>query len=351
MLTRIKSEADHSISTFFRKQDFVRVQPPIITSSDCEGAGEVFGVTARNVHLEKSKTENPSTVPTFFKSPKYLTVSSQLHLEAFVHEHPKVWCFSPTFRAEKSDTPRHLSEFWMLEAEARTTDLTELMLLAENLIRGLLRGLEDAGLLGELVLARAKTDSNGSGMIVEDIMKRWSGIRASSWPRITYDEAVDALSTAATAGRTTFTFLPSADEGLRLEHEKWVVAHFGQGRPVFVTNYPSRSKAFYMSSVDEKKGGNETNEHAACFDLLLPETCEIAGGSLREYRLEVLEQNMHAQNIDAGNLAWYMDLRKYGSVPHGGFGLGLDRLLAYLAGLDNIKDVVTWPRHFGRCDG
>ena len=347
----MRSEADHYVSTFFRDQDFVRVQPPIITSSDCEGAGEVFGVTARDSSVREGESESPSDVPEFFKSVKYLTVSSQLHLEAYVHEHPKVWSLSPTFRAEKSDTPRHLSEFWMLEAEVRTQNLGEVMSLVERLIHCLIKGLESSRLPVELATAKAKTTQSDLESVLETINNRWSCITSTSWPRITYEQAVQGLRTAVGQGRATFTVLPLAEEGLRLEHEQWIANEVGQGLPVFVTNYPSAVKPFYMSSIDGGHGISPDKQQAACFDLLLPETCEIAGGSLREHRLEVIKRKMQAKGSNSDNLNWYLDLRRYGSVPHGGFGLGLDRLLAYLAGLDNIKDVVAWPRHFGHCYG
>ena len=332
------------------------MQPPVITSSDCEGAGEVFDITA-NSHAPKADTSEISDteVKHFFRSPKYLTVSSQLHLEAFVHEHPKVWSLSPTFRAEKSDTPRHVSEFWMLEAEIRTGSLEEVMDLVEDMICEVITNLKESSILSELVMAKGKATPNNSEPQPDDLHTRWDHLTSPGWPRVRYDEAVARLESAASNGSVSFEQQPSK-VGLHLEHEKWIAANIGRGRPTFVTHYPQRSKPFYMSATSGRTLHGTDKSAAACFDLLLPDTCEIVGGSLREHRIEILRQNMHARGMmtdseeGPSNLAWYLDLRKYGSVPHGGFGLGLDRLLSYLVGVENIKDVTPWPRFYGRCE-
>ena len=389
----MRSEADYHLTHFFRNQQFVRLQPPIITSSDCEGAGEVFDVSA-NPSIDRDKND-PREYGQFFRSQKYLTVSSQLHLEAFVHEHPKVWTLSPTFRAEKSDTPRHVSEFWMLEAEVRTENLQDVMKLVEDMIRALVIGLKNSSILDDIAMATKKgrrdntvTQSNNATDMV-NLRQRWEDLLRPPWPRIKYENAITKLQDACKDGKATFQYEPSWDSGLQLEHEKWIASEIGQGSPVFVTHYPENIKPFYMlPSSANQQPADATKKTVACFDLLLPEIAEVVGGSLREHRLNPLVQAMRERGIgkpeqdavrvkpgtlnatktlsfgpredgtasdsttsaEGGNLAWYVDLRRYGSVPHGGFGLGFDRLLGYLAGIDNIRDVVPWPRYYGRCD-
>ena len=311
----------------------------------------------------------------FFRTPKYLTVSSQLHLEAFVHEHQSVWTLSPTFRAERSDTPRHLSEFYMLEAELRCGDLKDVMNLVEDLIRSLATYLQNAPLGQELLAIEHHTDPAADKRIcsrAETIQRRLDGLKRAYWPRITYTEAIKLLQLAETSDQARFHYKPIWEKGLHLEHERYIAAEVGQGSPVFVTNYPQITKPFYMLPSDRgeefSSNGPATVE---CFDLLLPELCEVVGGSLREHRLEPLAQSMRAhglyynsqissnqvehtnqeQLMTPGSLDWYLDLRRYGSVPHGGFGLGFDRLLCYLADVDNVRDMVAWPRYHGRCDG
>ena len=374
LLARLRSECDHHLSTFYRGKDFVRLQPPIITSSDCEGAGEVFSVSA-NASSTGPKGEGGALLKDqdhFFREIKYLTVSSQLHLEAFVHEHPRVWTLSPTFRAERSDTPRHVSEFWMLETELRTESLRDIMNLVEQMIKFLLGKLESSKVLDEItsVERRDGIESPEDGVVNSDLVSaRWDGLRNSSWPVITYTQAMDILESAATGG-IAFHHRPSWRCGLQLEHEKFIAQEVGQGSPVFVTDFPREIKPFYMLPSAQTPGSTDEASTSACFDLLLPDGCEVVGGSMREHRLEPLLLSMRRHGLKptdareqsyiagndvstsskAGYLDWYTDLRRYGSVPHGGFGLGFDRLLGYLAGVPSIKDVVPWPRYYGRCD-
>ncbi|KAL9027772.1 MAG: hypothetical protein Q9196_003754 [Gyalolechia fulgens] len=309
----------------------------------------------------------------FFRNPKYLTVSSQLHLEAYMPEHPKVWTFAPTFRAEKSDTPRHVSEFWMLEAEIRTQSLPEIMNLVEDMIISLVQGLQTSSFMEELEIARRLWDKSGGRQELlgngESLRSRWVGLEQGSWPRITYSEAMQLLRDSIRLRESNFVHEPDWDMGLQLEHERYIAAKVGQGKPVFVTDYPLASKPFYMlPSSATTSQGTIAARTAACFDLLLPELCEVAGGSLREHRLKHLVAAMGGDDpspaagceeiekapdnplASGTNLSWYVDLRRYGSIPHGGFGFGFDRLLCYLTGIRNIKDVVPWPRYYGRCD-
>ncbi|KAL8828099.1 MAG: hypothetical protein Q9170_006748 [Blastenia crenularia] len=367
----VDSESDFLLAQFFRDQGFLRLQPPIITSSDCEGAGETFSIGSKASASEKPFSDRPldSEQELFFQKPKYLTVSSQLHLEAYISEHPKVWTFSPTFRAEKSDTPRHVSEFWMLEAEIGTQSLPELMNLVEDMIKSLVLGLKRSLFVEELIVARRLWEKSGTDELTGNqdfLTSRWNNLAEGSWPRITYNEAIRLLQNSVGLRDSDFVYRPDWDTGLQLEHERYIAASVGQGKPVFVTDYPRIIKPFYMLPSAGTTGEDSTAPNtAACFDLLLPELCEVAGGSLREHRLQQLSDSMHpnlASDIDepgttfeksstiGNNLDWYVDLRRFGSIPHGGFGFGFDRFLCYLAGIRNIKDVVPWPRYYGRCD-
>lgn len=371
---------------------FVQVQPPLITSSDCEGAGETFTVSpqssAPSTTSPKGAEEELENIH-FFRNPKYLTVSSQLHLEAYAAELGNVWTLSPTFRAEKSKTPRHLSEFYMLEAEVNfTNELPALLDLVEYLIRDLARRLYDTPVAQEVLSAKRTGESglDSSDDIHEILRRRWEVLLSQSitWPRITYTQAIEMLQDAQTNHGASFIYPPSWSEGLQTEHERYIVDTIFKGVPVFVTDYPQKVKPFYMApsvGADAAQPGKET---VACFDLLFPEICEVVGGSLREHRLPELISKMreyglikHASTISPlqkddsddeqvlalsknypylqpgetlGHLQWYADLRRWGSAPHGGFGLGFDRLLGYLAGVGSLRDVVPFPRYFGRAD-
>ena len=367
LLARLRSECDFFLASFFRDLEFVRLQPPIITSSDCEGAGEVFTVSS---YASTRALDESTTQENFFKTPKFLTVSGQLHLEAFVHEHQKVWSLSPTFRAEKSETPRHLAEFWMLEAEIQTRNLADVMDVVETMIRFLIVQLQKSQIMDEIISSKrpSQTDPASASTSMADLIhRRWNGFMASSWPRITYTEAIRQLQSAAASSHISFTHKPTWGQGLQLEHERFIAAEVGQGRPVFVIGYPREIKPFYVLplAMDDSQNTGE------CFDLLIPDVCEIAGGSLREHRFEHIRKSMIKEGLlkphemessglpdqeldpsfaNDGNMDWYVDLRRFGSVPHGGFGLGFDRLISYLAGVHNVKDVVAWPRWHGRCD-
>lgn len=349
LLLRLRSQLIAALTNFFNDQDFVQTHTPIVTSSDCEGAGEVFTVTSNS--SEGSKTEQGQR--DFFGAPKYLTVSAQLHLEALAQAVNRVWTLSPTFRAEKSDTARHLSEFYMLEAEmCFTRNLDEVMNVVENMLRSAVRDLQSSTVFGELLRSKhaaakeAHSENNPSFVTAEFVEHRWSGLLAPSWPRITYAEATRLLQEAHSKVDEGFNFPPSYEEGLQAEHERYIAFIVGQGSPVFVTDYPAKQKPFYMSPSSP----GTDSETVACFDLLVPDLCELAGGSLREHRAAGLLEAMKAKGVAGNNLGWYQDLRRYGSVPHGGFGLGFDRLLCYLAGVPNVRDVVGFPRWVGRCD-
>ena len=356
LLLRLRSQLIASLTDFFNREDFVQTHTPIITSSDCEGAGEVFTVSsnATKDSDQKSKPRDQAQAEHFFRAPKYLTVSAQLHLEALAQAVNRVWTLSPTFRAEQSDTPRHLSEFYMLEAEmCFVQDLDEVTDLVENMLRSAVTALKGSRVGDELL--RTKHDAKGESedsVSGDNLRQRWDGMAAPNWPRITYAEAIEMLEQAQSDKNANFSFRPSYGDGLQAEHERYIASTIGQGTPVFVTNYPRAQKPFYMppSPTSTSTSGKASGDTVACFDLLVPDLCELAGGSLREHRSQQLLKAMQAKGVNRSNLDWYQDLQKYGSVPHGGFGLGFDRLLCYLAGVGNVRDVVAFPRWYGRCD-
>ncbi|KAK6346001.1 asparaginyl-tRNA synthetase [Orbilia blumenaviensis] len=333
-LLQLRSTALSQTSAYFNNNSFVQVQPPILTSSDCEGAGEVFAVTSSNLKP-------------FFSDPVYLTVSAQLHLEAMALAVSKVWCMSPTFRAEKSDTARHLNEFYMLEAEMAFVEngVNEVMDVVEGVIKNIVRGIVDNQTLKKDLLTRRRGDTSGL-LEAAELEKRWHDIIDMTWHRITYTRAIEELQRAD----AEFKFPVKWGVNLQSEHEKYLASLVGGGSPVFVTDYPKDLKPFYMLPNENKdKEGRET---VACFDLLLPQVGEIVGGSMREHRLEILEGEMKRRGMSEESmkqLGWYLDLRKWGCPPLGGFGVGFDRLLAYLAGVENIRETVAFPRWFDRC--
>ncbi|KAI5204119.1 asparaginyl-tRNA synthetase [Aureobasidium subglaciale] len=372
LVLHLRSQVIGSITNFFNKEGFVQTHPPIITSSDCEGAGEVFTVSS-NASKDSTQKSGDGEVEHFFRSPKYLTVSSQLHLEALAQSVGNVWTLSPTFRAEKSDTPRHLSEFYMLEGEmCFVNDANQVMDVIENMLSTMASDLQESHIVQQILQAKSTQTSEEAAeegaVTAEELSRRWQGMAKPEWPRVQYAKAIETLEEAIKQG-TVFQFTPSWNEGLQAEHEKFLAEHFGKGQPVFITDYPIEQKPFYMSKTP---GGDRT---VACFDLLVPDLCELIGGSMREHDLSSIQKVMQERGMlrnltpeqqaageseipdhklydgkHAGTLDWYLDLRRYGSVPHGGFGLGFDRLLCYLAGVGSIRDVVAFPRWYGRCD-
>ncbi|KAK4124634.1 asparaginyl-tRNA synthetase [Parathielavia appendiculata] len=358
VLLRLRSEAIASLTQFFAGRSFTQTHPPIITSSDCEGAGEVFTVTPAN--NTPDAVDNGSSQEPFFRSKKYLTVSTQLHLEALAQAVGNVWTLSPVFRAERSDTSRHLSEFYMLEAEMSFVDhLGPVMDLAEDMLRSLSTSLANSATVQDLLF---RSRNSGSDLApADEVKRRWEGLARQDWPRITYSDAVALLLQRA----DRFTHKPIWGAGLQSEHEKYLAEHIGGGeKPVFVTHYPRDIKAFYMRET-QPAAPDVPGATVDCFDLLVPEFCEIAGGSMREHRLDHLLDVMRRQRIQkspsseggadpdkpsVNGLEWYVDLRRWGCPPHGGFGLGFDRLLSYLAGVQTVRDMVSFPRWYGRCD-
>ena len=384
LILRLRSQVMAHLSIFFNDRSFVQAHTPIITSSDCEGGGEVFSVSSsRRSERNQNSLGAHAQQKDFFSSEKFLTVSSQLHLEALAQSVGRVWTLSPTFRAERSDTPRHLSEFYMLEAEICFIDSLEpIMELLEDMLCFVVDHLQSSKVGEELLKAARKivnNDGTGTELTSDALSARWNGMLKRKWPRITFSEALKTLQSAQTEGRVNFLTTPTSSDGLTVEHERFLVLHVGNGQPVFITGFPARLKPFYVpssscsSSVAAIFGPGHGNITQS-FDLLVPDVCELAGGSTREHHPEKLFMNMKSRGmLDDGegschtsdtsssklsnnqrssknSLTWYMDLRRYGSAPHGGFGLGFDRLISYVSGVSNVRDVVTFPRWYGRCD-
>ena len=348
-LLRLRSDAIAAATESFRRNGYTQTHTPLITSSDCEGAGEVFNVGSS---YKGEVTEGDDG--TFFKSPKYLTVSGQLHLEAISQSIGNVWTLSPTFRAERSDTARHLSEFYMLEAETSFTEnMQEVMDVVKTLLQDITKPLMESRVGNELLYGRGtKSPDLPFTTQGQELQQRWEKI-CGAWGQITYTEAIKILESSS----EKFEHPPVWGSGLQAEHERYLANTVADGAPVLVTHYPKSIKPFYMLPSATSSTQGETVD---CFDLLVPDSCEIVGGSMREHRLEPLIAAMQANGMippgtdlsddQLGELKWYVDLRKWGSVPHGGFGLGFDRFLGYLAGVPNIREVVTFPRWVGRCD-
>ncbi|KAH3687188.1 hypothetical protein WICPIJ_001847 [Wickerhamomyces pijperi] len=327
-ILRFRSFVDFKLNEFFQSRDFTKVNPPIITSSDCEGAGELFQVESRNAELGKEP---------FFGKNAYLTVSTQLHLELLAASLGNVWTLSPVFRAESSDTNRHLSEFWMLEAEISFVDEVEqITKFTEDMIKSVLKDLvnDTNGVASNLLSSQRRTDD--FEQMNAKLKQRWDNLYNKSWDSITYDKAIQTLQESG----VEFKIPVDYNDGLATEHEKWLASHFGG--PLFVTDYPKDIKPFYMKL-------NKDGKTVGCFDLIVPDVGEIIGGSLREHDLLRLEQEISKRDMKVDELKWYTSLRENGSVPHGGFGLGFERLICYLTGVENVRDVVPLPRAHDEC--
>ncbi|NXB71800.1 SYNM protein, partial [Donacobius atricapilla] len=322
-LLRIRSEATAGIHSFFQDNGYVHIHTPIITANDCEGAGELFQI---EVKAKESAEETH-----FFNVPAFLTVSGQLHLEVMAGAFTHVFTFGPTFRAENSQSRRHLAEFYMVEAELSFTEsLQDIMQVMEDLFKT----------VTSTVLSKCPRDVELFHKYIAPAQKvmHLSSRLFSSSCRISYSEAVEILKQAS----QTFTFKPEWGCDLQTEHEKYLVKHCGEV-PVFVVNYPYDLKPFYMR--DNEDGPQHT---VAAVDLLVPGIGELCGGSLREERLSFLESRLQRLGL-TDTYQWYLDLRKFGSVPHGGFGMGFERYLQYILGVDNIKDVIPFPRFSHSC--
>ena len=325
---RVRSEAAIAIHKFFNERGFIYTHTPLITGNDGEGAGSMFQVTT----LDLSKTGKEKEVDyskDFFGKPTYLTVTGQLEAEAYAMAFKNVYTFGPTFRAEKSNTQRHASEFWMIEPEMAFCDLEGDMKVAEDMVKYVIN----------YVLETCHFEIDFFNTYVDQSLKeRLQLVLNSPFARITHEEAINKL----LASKHPFENTPKHGQDLNTEHEKYLTDVFFQ-TPVFITNWPKDIKAFYMKLNDDEKT-------VAAMDLLVPGSGELIGGSQREERLDVLIKRMEEMHVPIEAFEWYLDLRRYGGTIHSGFGMGFERLVMYLTGVENIRDVIPFPRTPNNCD-
>ena len=319
---RIRSEAALAVHDYFRSHHFSLVHTPVLTGADCEGAGEMFRVTSLEPGVKDMGED-------FFSRQCNLTVSGQLEAEALATGLGRVYSFGPTFRAENSNTPRHAAEFWMIEPEMAFADLEDLMELGEGLTRHVV----------DHVLTRCEDDVNlFDNFVDKGLRERLQHMLAAPFARVSYTEAVEILQKS----RKDFTYPVSFGTDLQTEHERYLAEeHFK--KPVIVYDYPKDIKAFYMRQ-------NEDNKTVAAMDMLVPRIGELIGGSQREERLGRLEARIREMGQNPEDYWWYLDLRRFGTVPHAGFGLGFERLLMLLTGITNIRDVIPFPRTPGNLE-
>lgn len=325
---RVRSEIAYAIHTFFKSKDFVYVHTPIITGADCEGGSDVFRVTTHKFYdKEYMKTATPQN--DFFGKNVFLTPTGQLEGEAFALALSRVYTFGPTFRSENSNTTRHASEFWMIEPEMAFYDLKDNMALIEEMVKYLIKWMFD-NCSAELEFFNSFVDKG--------LIERLKLVLNSDFARVTYTEAVDILK----KHNDKFEYKVEWGADLQSEHERYLTEEIYK-KPVFVTDYPKDFKAFYMRL-------NDDNKTVAACDLLVPGVGEIVGGSQREERLDVLLDLMKFKNLKEEDYWWYINLRKFGGVYHSGFGLGFERILMYLTGVQNIRDVELFPRTPKNCE-
>jgi asparaginyl-tRNA synthetase len=323
-VTRVRHTLAQAVHRFFHERGFLWISTPIITSSDAEGAGELFRVSTLDlVNLPRTAGGAIDFGQDFFGREAFLTVSGQLNVETYCMALSKVYTFGPTFRAENSNTSRHLAEFWMIEPEIAFADIDDNAALAEALLKHVFR----------TVLAERPDDmAFFDERIEKGLIAKLNGIVESEFARMDYADAVRVLEQA----KQKFEFPVKWGMDLQSEHERYLTEQHAK-KPVIVVNYPKEIKAFYMRV-------NDDNRTVAAMDVLAPGIGEIIGGSQREERLEVLDARMGAAGLDREHYGWYRDLRRYGTVPHAGFGLGFERTVAYATGLGNVRDVIPFPR-------
>lgn len=327
---RVRSVIAYAIHKYLQENGFVYVHTPLITSSDCEGAGEMFNVSTLDVqNLPKTEQGTVDYSKDFFGKPAHLTVSGQLDVETFAFAFRNVYTFGPTFRAENSNTVKHASEFWMIEPEMCFADLTDYMDVAEDMLKYVI----------SYVLENCPDEMNFfNSFIDKTLLERLNHIVNSDFGRISYTEAVELLK----EHNSEFQFPVDWGTDLQTEHERYL-AEVVFKKPVFVTDYPKEIKAFYMKQ-------NEDGKTVAAADLLAPGIGEIIGGSQREDNLEVLQEKIKTFGLNEEDYWWYLDLRRYGSVPHSGFGIGFERLIMYITGMGNIRDVLPFARTPKNCE-
>lgn len=326
---RVRSIAAMAIHKYFQERGYVYLHAPIITGSDCEGAGEMFRVTTLDLNkLPKKEDGTIDFKKDFFGKETSLTVSGQLQGEAFALAFKKIYTFGPTFRAENSNTKTHASEFWMIEPEIAFTDLNGIMEVEEEFLKYIIK----------YVLDNAKDEIELFDKFVEPgIIKKLSDVLTSKAAKVTHKEAIDILLKAD----RKWEVMPKHGEDIAKEHEKYLTEEYYKS-PVFLTDWPQDIKAFYM-----RRNGDGT---VAAVDLLVPGAGELMGGSQREERLDVLLDVMKEKGISPEEMDWYLNLRRFGGVTHSGFGMGFERLLIYLTGVENIRDVIPFPRTPNNCE-
>jgi asparaginyl-tRNA synthetase len=329
-VTRLRHSVAHAIHQFFHEDGFFWVNTPIITASDCEGAGELFRVSTLDIeNLPRTDKGEVDTNQDFFGKEAYLTVSGQLNAECYALAMSKVYTFGPTFRAENSNTSRHLAEFWMVEPEVAFADLNQTADLAEALLKYVVK----------TVLVERKDDIAFFNQWVDKTcLERLTNLVDAPFTHMDYTEAVDKLKACG----KKFEFPVEWGIDLQSEHERYLCEELVKG-PVILKNYPKEIKAFYMRLNDDHKT-------VAAMDVLVPGIGEIIGGAQREERLDVLDKRILETGMRIGDYSWYRDLRRYGTVPHAGFGLGFERLLGYISGVANVRDLIPFPRTPGHAE-
>ena len=327
---RVRSLCAYAIHKFFQERDFVYVHTPLITGSDCEGAGEMFQVTTLDLaNVPMTDEGKVDFAQDFFNKPTNLTVSGQLNGETYAMAFKNIYTFGPTFRAENSNTTRHAAEFWMIEPEIAFADLTDDMLLAESMIKYIIN----------YVLENAPEEmAFFNNFVDKGLIERLKHVASSDFGRVTYTEAIELLE----KNNDKFDYKVSWGCDLQTEHERYLTEEIFK-RPVFVTDYPKDIKAFYMKL-------NEDGKTVAAMDCLVPGIGEIIGGSQREDDYDKLTKRMEEMGLKKEDYDFYLDLRKYGSARHAGFGLGFERCVMYLTGMGNIRDVIPFPRTVNNCD-
>ncbi|MEO0457828.1 MAG: asparagine--tRNA ligase, partial [Cyanobacteria bacterium P01_A01_bin.114] len=321
---RVRNACAQAVHQFFRDRGFLWIHTPILTASDCEGAGEMFTVTSLNLNNPPlTKDQGVDVEQDFFSRPAYLTVSGQLEAEIMAMAFTDVYTFGPTFRAENSNTSRHLAEFWMVEPEMAFCDLEGNMDLAENFLKFVFRQ----------VLDQCADDIEFFNKRIDDsVLATADNIINNEFERITYTDAIKLLEKTD----KKFEYPVAWGIDMQSEHERYLAEEYFK-KPVIVTDYPTEIKAFYMRLSDDEKT-------VAAMDVLAPRIGEIIGGSQREERLDVLERRIVEAGLPKDDYWWYLDLRRYGTVPHAGFGLGFERLVQFITGMTNIRDVIPFPR-------
>ena len=325
---RIRSKAAYAIHKYFNENNYVYVHTPIITTADCEGSDQMFKISTFDLNNLPMVDGKVDTSKDLFGKQAYITGSGQLHGETFAHAYKKIYTFGPTFRKENSNTKTHANEFWMIEPEICFCDLQGLMNIEEDMLKSVVK----------YILEECSDEINFLNNFVDKGLKeKLEKLVSSEFVRISHKEAVDLLLNA----NVKWEFEPSYLDDIAKEHEKYLMEYYKS--PVFITDWPKDIKAFYMKL-------NEDNKTVAAVDLIVPGAGELMGGSQREERYDVLLERMEACHINKEEVEWYLNLRKYGTTVHAGFGMGFERLVMYLTGIENIRDVIPYPRTPGNCE-